>query len=308
MSAAHVAKEVGGVVLTILLFLGLFVGSAYLHLPSAIGKVALAEGISRAVSGAIRGRFVVEGVRSAWLPVVRVDTIRALDPEGGTVVELHDATVGIDLGRSLSQRGFYAYRASVHSGHVRVASASGGKLGIERAFDSPGPDAGSSRPAPERRVLDIQNISFRDIEVTLAAGTQPVRFDVTTGEGELWLRPRDEFQARFWGLSGDMRASNEVIPSATFTGTALTIDPHGSAVAHWAGRADLFGTQVTLAGHAPMRSGSGVRLCVWTEGVSLVTLGGFATELVDGFIPGLSFDLRPSEAPSDPRCEEGQAS
>jgi len=288
------------------LALPLLVASAWLHLDTPAGRVAFGDALSNGVSSAIRGEMRVEGVRKVSLPYVEVDrfVVRIADLEP---LDLEGVHVNVDPWASLYHGGVVIRSARVDRGLVDVSmSPHENKPWIEWAFDSPG--SGGGLPGwlapPGDEMVRIEGVEYERIRFHFADGSTELNVRDTAGEARMWLPDGGEFQGRFWGISGRMETSIGVVPDSDVSGVALTVDPTGPSIVRFAGRAEAVGTDLTIAGHAPHRGGVPVRMCIWTGGEALSTLLGVGAEVVTDVGTDISLDVRPSEAPSDPSCEE----
>lgn len=281
--------------------------SAWLHLQQPVGRRAFGEALGAALSGEIPGELAIDGVREVRLPTVRAASVVARTASGREVMELRDVTLELDLLGSLEQRGMLARHASVGGGSLDLTESPDGSPWIERAFDedeTSEPAAAPSPSTPGALLLRFGGIRFEDLDVLAGAGGTTARLSRASGRARIWLRRDADVQMRFWRVRGLLRTSLPVISEATARGLALRIDPSSRSVARFATRLDALGSRLTLAGHAPARDGHSARLCLWTGGAARASLFGIGAELFTANGSDVSFDMRPSEAPPSPRCEE----
>lgn len=283
--------------------------TAWLHLDTPLGRRAAARTASSLMSRHLSGRFEVSGVRSLDLPRIHADGFRAYDGDV-EVLHLEDVAVELDIAACVRERGFHVRSGSVGGGWVSIASANGDTPGIERVFDDGGGSSGDGGDSGDdggaadgRRPFRVESLEISSLDVRLAVGHPLMRFAVSTGRGRMWLHDGSDFQGRFWSIAGSITEAPSPVPSADFAGVALTIDPLAQPLVRFAGRVDLLGSRSTVAGHAPASGDTAVRICVWSDG-ALTQLGGIGTEVLDDTTSSFAFDLRTSEPPSDPRCEE----
>lgn len=276
----------------------------WLHLGQGVGRAAVADAVTELVSAEIPGTFTLRDVRDARTSSLRVGTLRMDAPNGRTVLELEDIDATLDVGRSWAEGGLVLSRARVGGGRVDVTEAADGRTYLEHAVSHGGSDpSGGGGGGFSFRFEDVR---FRSLSARLAPrGGPTLRLLRARGRARLWLPPRNDVQLRFWSVDGHLRTEGiPMVGETPVDGLALTIDPTSAPVVRFATGARLTGSRVTVAGgiggpnHRP-------RVCLWTGGPSLATVLGLGAELVVPLFSDLDLDVRPSEAPRRPRCEEG---
>ncbi|MEC7523473.1 MAG: hypothetical protein VYE22_26565 [Myxococcota bacterium] len=291
--------------LALIATLALALGALWLHLGQGVGRVAVGELVTGWVSQKIPGTFTLTEVREARLPAVRVGTLRMEAPNGRTVLELRDVDAELDLGRSWSERMLIARRATVGSGRVDVSEAADGRSYLEHAVSDGEPEPASSSSGGGFG-FRFEEVDFEGLNTRIAReGGPTLRLLSARGRARLWLPKDADVQLRFWGVHGHLETEGIPIVSETpIDGLALTIDPSAAPTVRFATGARLTGSEVTVAGGLGGRNHQ-PRLCLWTGGPSLATLLGLGAEVVVPLVSSLDLDVRPSEAPRRPRCEEG---
>ncbi|RZO48279.1 MAG: hypothetical protein EVA89_37815 [Sandaracinaceae bacterium] len=303
------SKRALDVLLGIALTLAAFSAALWLHLGQSVGRVAVADAVTALVSGEIPGAFTLEDVRDAHPGNIRVGTLRMDAPNGRTVLELHDIEATLDVARSWSEGGLILTRARVGDGHVDVTEAADGRTYLEHAVSHGGEEDGGEKQGDSGGggfSFRFEDVRFRSLNTRLAPrGGPTLQLSDASGRARLWLPPRNDVQLRFWSVAGHLRTQGiPMVGETPVDGLALTIDPTSAPVVRFATGARLTGSHVTVAGgiggpnHQP-------RICVWTGGPSLATVLGLGAELVVPLFSDLDLDVRPSEAPRRPRCEEG---
>lgn len=282
--------------------------SAWLHLQQTVGRRALGDAIGGFASSQMPGSLRVEGVRTARLPLVEVDRLRVRTAGGMEVMDLRDVSTDLDVFASAYHGGPIFRRADVGGGEISIVQSPNGKPWIERAFARRSSSSSSSgKPwwaPPGRFVMRLEDASYESIRLMVEAGGTEARLTDASGRARIWLPDRSDVQMRFWGVSGRLQTSTDIVPTADVHGLALTVDPTGPSTVRFASGLDALDADMTVAGHVPSRDGSGGRMCLWTGGAPLASLFGVGAEVGTSLFTDVSFDMRPSEAPSRPRCRE----
>lgn len=297
-------RGLGGLAVLALGWLAAAAGLAWLHLSTDLGRAALRDALVGSIESQIAGRAELEGLERDGA-TLRADRFAVQTASGEPVLDLRDVTMLLDAWRSLVARGLVATGARVRSGEVYVVTRGGGRPLIERAFSPPGSGGGSAEPGG--RVLDLPDIAFESVDLRLAIGSTDMRLRGVGGRAHIWLERGSDTQLRFRSVSASLSAERGLIPDAELSRLTLTIDPARTVLVDFAGRAQVSGRDVTLAGSAPRRdTGTGVRLCIWTGGgAPLASLLGIGAEIGTSFTSGVSLDVRHSEAPRPPTCGTG---
>lgn len=289
--------------------------SAWAHLDLPVGRRAFADAISGFVSQHMPGSMHVEGVRSIRLPTVKVETVRFETRQGREVLRVSDVEVDIDVWASLQNAGVIMTRARVGRGDVEIIESPNGDPWIERAFSESSDDpsnAPEGEPGPggpfwvpeDRLVMQLEDARFEGLRVRLVMSDQRATLADANGRTRIWLPGGANVQMRYWSVNGQLTTSLSVLRETPVRGLALTIDPNMRSSIYGNTRIEAYGSEMTLAGHVPAQNGEGARICLWTGGAPLASLVGIGGEIGTSLLTDVSFDMRPSEAPSPPRCPD----
>lgn len=303
---SRIARGLARAVAVVALFVVALGASGWLHLRTEVGRQAFGDAVSGLVDREIPGTFRVEGVREVRSTRLRVDRIVARTEGSDEVLRLEDVTVAFDPSRSRTERAAIVRSATVGRGMVEIAQAPDGRTTVEQAFVRPSPP----EPQPEEPgpyVMDLDGLRFEGVRVALRLGSTRARLTDARGRARIWLREGRDVQMRYADVDGQLTSSVEPFSRAQVRDFSLSFEPQpgGGPAVRFASDVETERSDLTVAGHAPRAGGRGVRLCVWTGGSALASALGIGAEIATRFTDGISFDMRPSRAPREPRCGEG---